>query len=122
MRHIISADTDKFIRIWDVKNGEQVASLPGHRQGIMALDLSADGRTLASSSSDRTLRLWNLATYREVGRFEMELEPYRVTFSPDDSGLFFTQRGKTLTEPSTVLWRAPGFDESPLQRSDGRAD
>jgi WD40 repeat protein len=110
-RQIISADSDKFIRIWDLRERIQLATLRGHREKIIGLDLSPDGRTLASSSTDRTLRLWNLATHREVGHFEMESEIYPIAFAPDGSALLLTQRGKTHAGPSTTVWRAPNLDE-----------
>jgi WD40 repeat protein len=51
---------------------------------VNALDLSADGTLLATSSSDRQVRLWQVADGRVLREFsEQESEPGRVAISPD---------------------------------------
>lgn len=69
-----------------------------------------DGRTLATGSSDGTVRFWNTATWQEL----MALADYgkamsRLMFSPDGSTLAV---GSALgdNEPGPVqLWRAPSL-------------
>ena len=46
-------------------------SLGGHRDHVMALAVSPDGRTLASASADGTIKLWNRATLGLM----LELQP-----------------------------------------------
>ncbi|HMN96102.1 MAG TPA: protein kinase [Phycisphaerales bacterium] len=41
-------------------DGEVVATLAGHAAGVPALAFSPDGSTLASGSSDRTIRFWSV--------------------------------------------------------------
>jgi WD40 repeat protein len=48
--------------------GQQVepwATLKGHKEAITSLAFYSDGRTLASSSTDGTVRLWEVATGKE---------------------------------------------------------
>jgi WD40 repeat protein len=58
---IVSGARDRFIRLWDVASGEEVARLPGHASWVFCLAFSPDGTTLASSSGDATVRLWDTA-------------------------------------------------------------
>lgn len=55
-----------------------------HGDGICATAFSADGRLLASLSRDRTVRLWESATGREIRQFrEADCEYYSIAFAPD---------------------------------------
>jgi WD40 repeat protein len=106
---LVTGDTDKFIRIWNVADAQEQATLLGHRSGISTVDISPDGRTVASGSDDGSVRLWNVATRREVARFEKNGVMSQVTFSPDGSALLPTIRGASDRPPMTLVWRAPAL-------------
>jgi len=50
------------IEVWDLRRRQRLYTLEGHLAGVNAIAISPDGETLASSSGDRTLKLWNLKT------------------------------------------------------------
>jgi WD40 repeat protein/tRNA A-37 threonylcarbamoyl transferase component Bud32 len=52
---------DGAVWLWDVKRGEEVVRLPGHKSYVWSLAFSPDGATLASGSGDATVRLWDTA-------------------------------------------------------------
>ena len=86
-------------------------TLEGHNSSVRSVAFSPDGKTLASGSSDRTIRLWNATT----GQYRVTLEGHSevinsVVFSPD---------GKTLASGSSDrtirLWNATtGFHKQTL--------
>jgi WD40 repeat protein len=49
------------VRLWDVSTGQRLGTLTGHRGYITHLSFWPDGATLASASSDQTIRLWDLS-------------------------------------------------------------
>lgn len=57
---LATAGYDGTVRLWDASNGQAIAVLSGHTEGVLALDWSADGRYLASASWDGTVRVWGL--------------------------------------------------------------
>ncbi len=51
---------DETIFLFDVQSGMKMRTLPGHKGGTYNVAFSADGSTLASSSGDGTIFLWDL--------------------------------------------------------------
>ena len=66
-RLLASGGDDNLITVREVATFGVVATLRGHRGGIVDLVFSPDGGTLASSAADGTLRLWHVPTWRQLG-------------------------------------------------------
>jgi WD40 repeat protein len=46
------------IRLWDVATGQELIDLEGHADEVTSITFSEDGKDLATSSSDGTVRFW----------------------------------------------------------------
>ena len=50
------------IWLYDARTGQELDLLTGHTGGVSSVCYSPDGHTLASGSSDHTIRLWDVRT------------------------------------------------------------
>ena len=58
----------------------------GHYAPVMSIDYSADGKFIITGSKDKTLKLWEVATGREIRTFTGHTKSVTgVKFSPDGS-------------------------------------
>ena len=108
---LASGSADQTIRLWNVETGEEICwdvpgprkkicDLTGHSGYVLSVSFSPDSKILASSSKDKTIKLWNV----ETGKPRRTLTGHSgyvssVSFSPD---------GKTLAsssaDQSIKLW------------------
>ena len=96
------------IWLYDAQTGQELDLFIGHTGWISSLAFSPDGNTIATGSTDNTIRLWDTNT----GQYSRTLightsEVYSVAFTPD---------GRTLASGSVdgtvLLWElAPARPE-----------
>jgi WD40 repeat protein/formylglycine-generating enzyme required for sulfatase activity len=73
----------KSARLLDVVTGNQLQVLHGHTDQLNCACFSPDGTQVLTGSNDRTARLWDVATGKELQRY-VSLTPVNfVCFSPD---------------------------------------
>ncbi|MCC6972459.1 MAG: protein kinase [Anaerolineae bacterium] len=80
---------DRVLRVWDADKGTLLMSLKGHQDMITKCLFSPTDEILVSLSKDRTVRLWSLATQKEVGNIEGSRTALftSAAFSPDGGSL-----------------------------------
>jgi WD40 repeat protein len=101
---IASGGADGKVRLWNPNGGglaysgsgapipgsdhQELATLTGHTGAVNSVAFSPDGHTLASGSSDTTVRLWNATTRRSIATLTGHTGPVNsVAFSPDAESL-----------------------------------
>ena len=87
----MGADTDSSAR-----------TLEGHTASVMALVFSSDGKLLAGSSNDTTVRLWDTTTWKTVRTLQGHTaEVDSVDFAPDGQTVASGSKDKAIK-----LWDA----------------
>ena len=71
-------------KIWDLATGKELANLEGHQGVVFRVHFSPDGKTLATSSKDKTIRIWEVPSGKLRGILKGHLAPAKgMVFLPD---------------------------------------
>jgi WD40 repeat protein len=82
--------------IWNFSTGDVIARLEGHKDGILTVKWSPDGKKIATASDDRTVKIWNTTNWLEYKTLEGHTAGVlAVDWSPD--GRFLVTGGRDYT-------------------------
>jgi U3 small nucleolar RNA-associated protein 13 len=62
-RLFATASQDRSIKLFNVKDGQVIATLKGHKRSVFSVKFSPKEGVLASGSFDNTIKLWSLANF-----------------------------------------------------------
>jgi len=128
---VATGSADRTIKLWNVETGEVIRTphddgfleigstslsrgfseshgspkLVGHDAAVNSVSFSPDGKTLATGSTDQTIKLWNVETGKKIRTFKgHDAAVNSVSFSPD---------GKTLVTGGydVKLWNVETGEE-----------
>jgi WD40 repeat protein len=91
---------------WDIATGKTFDADPeetGHAEGVTTVVFSPDGKLLASSGGDQTLRLWDVATSRPVHRFANGGSAH-LAFTPDGKRILALPVFASEEAPAIGAW------------------
>ena len=124
-RRIVTASNDRTARIWDATSGVQLAVLSGHGEGIppdeeggnvRSAAFSPDGRRIVTASNDKSARVWDAATGRQLAVLSGHDQEVRTAaFSPDGRRIVTASADQTAR-----IWDAA--TARPLDVLSGHAD
>ncbi|OAX39463.1 WD40 repeat-like protein [Rhizopogon vinicolor AM-OR11-026] len=92
---------DSIIRQWDSSTWKQVGDWEGHT-GHPCLAVNCNGTIVASTTTDRQVRLWRLSDRRTIAIFQHPDTPYCTTFSVDGKHILVGGKDKKISE-----WAVP---------------
>jgi eukaryotic-like serine/threonine-protein kinase len=81
-----SSTSNPIVKVYEAETGNELLTLIGHSKRIRAVDVSPDGKMIATGSLDGTVRIWNAETGEELRKFDFAItnkgtEINDVTFS-----------------------------------------
>lgn len=99
--------SDKTVKVFDIRNGNQLATLTGHEDWVYSVAYSADEKIVASGSGDGTVKLWSNEDNRLLATL-VQLAP-----KPDE-WLIVTALGYfTTSSPRSLAWKAETLTTPP---------
>ncbi|KXS20561.1 WD40 repeat-like protein [Gonapodya prolifera JEL478] len=92
---LVSGSYDATVRVWDIRKGEMVHRLTGHREKVYSVGYSAELRRAVSGSMDATVKVWDVRTGTMLFSLEghtslvglLELTPKYLVSAAADSSL-----------------------------------
>jgi eukaryotic-like serine/threonine-protein kinase len=117
MDHFIVSSDGRFLaaaeplapqmHIWSIETDERHRDLSGHTGGdTRPRAFSPDGKSLASSGADQTVKIWDVATGEELLTLEGFSGPVQsCRFSPDGKILVTLSSGAPGNHAEIFLWR-----------------
>jgi len=112
-----SGGRDAYLRGWMWKTGEQVVEIPAHYFTVNQIDLDEGQRFLFTGSRDKTIRIWDLDTYRLLRVIDF---PRRAGHQASVNTLFFHSKPGLLfsggDDRQIIGWRIERVDSAPMKQ------
>ncbi len=113
--NLIALACGSRIALWQPTTGKELSFLDGHEGSVTSVAFAHRGSVLASAGSDSTIRLWDVATGKQLVSFPARGSNLRL--SPDDLLLTYTGR----SNKTAYLQVATGTECSLLRGHAGSA-
>jgi translation initiation factor 3 subunit I len=104
---LFSCSKDNFPTVWYTHNGERLGTYNGHSGAVWDCDVSWDSTRLATASSDRSAKLWDVQTGKIVHSFEHKAVIRSVNFSHGGMFLAVTQDSSFKSTPTIFVYNVP---------------
>src|SRR5262245_58886363 len=89
---LVSAERLPWLRRWDLVNTREHEPAAGHRKPVVFVAFMNGGTWVISGGLDHSFLVWDVATGREVNRWDGQaITPYNVAPGPDDKSVLIAK-------------------------------
>ncbi len=96
---VLRTDRPGKVQVWDMPTRQSRWVLTGHTGSVATVTFSLDGRTIASSGADETIRFWDAATGKFTNMVRVPPGVSALGYSPDGQIL-----AGLMVNGSVALW------------------
>lgn len=108
------------VTMWELATGREIRRFEGHQEEVEAVAFSPTGKCIASGSADGTVRIWGVASGKELRSFRISgtasNTPQCLAFSPDG---FVVAAGIMSSGHDRTIWMWDIQDGSRIEMSKG---
>ncbi|CAN5394177.1 adenylate/guanylate cyclase domain-containing protein [soil metagenome] len=98
---IVTSSDDKTARIWNAKDGSEIAILKGHQDVVERAIFSPDGDRVMTAARDGTARIWAAGSGEQILVLRQSGEVHTAQFSPNGNRVLTAS-----TSSETTIWDA----------------
>jgi WD40 repeat protein/transcriptional regulator with XRE-family HTH domain len=89
----LAAASRNQIKVWDAATGREMLYFSGHTDWVMGVSFSPDGKSLASTSLDGTVKTWSLTPGQEMVTVTSQISSYGTRIAYNPNGKEFATNG-----------------------------
>ncbi len=94
---LVTGDAGGDWKVWDLGQRKALHTFTAHKQAIVSVVMSPDGRRFATAAADNVVKLWDRATGKELRQWDLHVPVLAISDpKPFVRAIVFTPNGKQL--------------------------
>lgn len=83
-----------LIKIWELKSGELLQRLKGHKYSVEAIVITSDNQKIISGSRDSTIKIWDISKLNDKSFIDKKIKEFQKSFKMKLDGVALVPLGE----------------------------